>query len=124
MNLDLRNSHTQPYKCKIEGKPCKGRVSVNENKDAYLCQNEMNGAIAENLLGYKYSWAVQYGGSEQTSFKIYYITDFQFISEEDLNSDTPSLSLDGGTTPSSIDGKEIEVTIDGVSYAAVLTVKK
>lgn len=123
MNLDLRNSHTQPYKCKIEGKPCKGRVSVNENKAAYLCQNEMNGAIAENLLGYKYSWAVQSGGSEQTSFKLHDITDFEFITEEELNAGAP-LSLDGGTTPSSLDGKEIEVKIDGVSYAAVLTVKK
>ena len=122
MNLDLRNSHTQPYKCKIEGKPCKGRVSVNDNKEVYLCQNEIDGIKANNNLGYKYSWNIQHGDEPFADFKDVDVTNFEFITEEELNAD-PQLSIESDTTPPSLDGKEIEVKIDGVSYQAVLKLK-
>ena len=121
MNLDLRNSHTQPYKCKIEGKPCKGRVSVNDNKKVFLCQNKKCGVPTSNKLTYKYSWLVQ-NSDEDCAFIDTNVTDFEFITEEELNADaTPS--FDSDTAPSSLDGKEIEVKIDGVSYIATLTLK-
>ena len=122
MNLDLRNSHTQPYKCKIEGKPCKGRVSVNENKNAFLCQDKCFGWDADDKLGYPFSLRVQIGGDKQTDFYSNMVTDFEFITEEELNADSP-LSIESDTTPPSLDGKEIEVKIDGVSYVATLKLK-
>lgn len=121
MNLDLRNSHTQPYKCEIEGTPCKGRVSVNKDKNVFLCQNKKCGVPASNKLTYKYSWLVQYS-DEDCAFIDTNITDFEFITEEELNAGSPP-SFESGTTPLPLDGKEIEMKIDGVSYIAVLKLK-
>lgn len=112
-NLDLRNSHNRPFKAAIDGAPCKGRVSVNKNKNVFLCQNEEFGWSAEDKLGYIFSWWVQAGRDEQTNFWLHSITDFEFITEEELNADAPP----------SLDGKEIELKIDGVSYQAVLKLK-
>lgn len=121
MNLDLRNSHNLPFKAVIDGIPCKGRVSVNDNKKVFLCQNKKCGVPTSNKLTYKYSWLVQ-NSDEDCAFIDTNVTDFEFITEEELNAGSPP-SFESGTTPSSIDGKEIEVTIDGVSYVATLKLK-
>jgi hypothetical protein len=114
MNLDLRNSHNRPFKAVIDGTPCKGRVSVDKSKDVFLCQNEKSGVLTSNRFTYKYSWIVQHY-NEKYAFLNTNVTDFQFITEEELNADAPP--------PPSLDGKEIEVKIDGVSYTATLKTK-
>lgn len=86
---------------------------MNKNKNVFICQNEESGWSAEDKLGYIFSWWVQAGRDEQTNFSLHSVTDFQFITEEELNQDAPP----------SLDGKEIELKIDGVSYQATLKLK-
>ena len=49
--------HNQKVTCEIEGtKITDARISINEYGVPYICQNEKDGAHANNKLGYKYSW--------------------------------------------------------------------
>lgn len=55
------------FRCKINETPAEGRIRV-ENNNVYLCQNEMDGAEADNKFGYKYSWAIGSGSKEALAY--------------------------------------------------------
>lgn len=61
------------FRCKIDETPAEGRIRVEDN-NVYLCQNEMDGAEADNKFGYKYSWSVSSGSKE--SLALNHISDF------------------------------------------------
>ena len=61
------------FRCKINETPAEGKIRV-ENNNVYLCQNEMDGAEADDKYGYKYSWSVSSGSKE--SLALNYISDF------------------------------------------------
>lgn len=61
------------FRCKINETPAEGRIRVEDN-NVYLCQNEMDGAEADNKFGYKYSWSVSSGSKE--SLALNHISDF------------------------------------------------
>jgi len=51
--------HNDRITCKIDGiEITDARVSINKNGMSYICQNEKNGGITEDKLGYKYSWTL------------------------------------------------------------------
>lgn len=64
------------FRCKINETPAEGRIRVEDN-NVYLCQNEMDGAEADNKFGYKYSWSVSSGSKE--SLALNHISDFVLI---------------------------------------------
>ena len=52
------NPNNDRVTCTIEGtKITDARISIDEDGRPFICQNERDGADAENKLGYKYSWA-------------------------------------------------------------------
>ncbi len=49
--------HNQKVTCEINGiKITDARISINEDGTPFICQNKIDGATTDNLLGYKYSW--------------------------------------------------------------------
>jgi len=51
--------HNDKVTCTIDGtKITDARISINEDGYPYICQNERKGGQADNLLDYKYSWAL------------------------------------------------------------------
>ena len=62
--IDLRGFHGREFEGVINDSSstlvsCKGKISVNDNEEVFLCQNIRLGDLADNLLGFKYSWRVQ-----------------------------------------------------------------
>ena len=51
--------HNSRVTCKIfETKITDARISINKYGRPFICQNEKDGGIADDKLGYKYSWAI------------------------------------------------------------------
>ena len=49
--------HNQKVVCEIDGKKITdAKISIDKDGTPYICQNEIDGVTADNLLGYKYSW--------------------------------------------------------------------
>lgn len=46
------------FTANIEGKYCEGLITIQGDR-IYLCQNSHQGSIADNLNGYRYSWAIR-----------------------------------------------------------------
>lgn len=61
--IDLRGFHGREFEGVINAHggnvSCKGKIFVDKKKRVFLCQNGVNGMIADELLGFKYSWRVQ-----------------------------------------------------------------
>ncbi len=55
------------------------RVSINKNGSIYICQNEVRGANAVNLLGYEGSWYIGHSNSFVSMPRD--VTDFRVVSE-------------------------------------------
>ena len=54
-----RYYHGQSVTCSIQGKVIKdAKISINDDATFFICQNEKGGAVANDMLGYKYSWFV------------------------------------------------------------------
>ena len=63
--IDLRGFHGREYEAIIGEEVLtnvKGKISVNQRGNVYLCQNERAGSEAQDKLGFKYSWIVQLKG--------------------------------------------------------------
>jgi hypothetical protein len=55
----MEYKHNQKVTCEIHGtKITDARISIDENGQPFICQNEQEGANAENKLGYNYSWGL------------------------------------------------------------------
>lgn len=54
---NLLDCHGQPFRCKIDGTQCEGRITV-EDEDVFLCQDEMDGLDCRNKQGFLYSWHI------------------------------------------------------------------
>jgi hypothetical protein len=55
----MKYTHGQRVKCTIDGIDITdAKISINKNGRTYICQNEIDGAEADDLLGYKYSWVL------------------------------------------------------------------
>ena len=49
--------HGMYVTCEIDGKKIEdARLSIDEDGDVHICQNEKNGSKADELFGYTYSW--------------------------------------------------------------------
>lgn len=60
--------HGDRVTCEILGKKIDdARISVDTNGKHFICQNKEDGARAENILGYKYSWSFNPEGPEPGS---------------------------------------------------------
>lgn len=54
---NLLDCHGRPFRCKIDGTQCEGRITVEDEK-AYLCQNKCDGFDCEDKQGFLYSWHI------------------------------------------------------------------
>jgi hypothetical protein len=55
----MKFKHGDKVTCTINGVDIKdARISINEDGDTYICQNVKRGNLANDLLGYKYSWVL------------------------------------------------------------------
>ena len=54
---NLLDCHGRPFRCKIDGTQCEGRITVEDEK-AYLCQNKCDGFDCEDKQGFLYSWGI------------------------------------------------------------------
>jgi len=54
---NLLDYHGQPFRCKIDGTQCEGRITV-EDESVFLCQDEMDGYDCEDKQGFLYSWHI------------------------------------------------------------------
>lgn len=71
--------HGMRVKCKVDGTRIDdGRISIDDDGKAYVCQNSIGGLGAKELFGYKYSWwlAEKYKDPDQWSD---YVTDLESI---------------------------------------------
>ena len=65
-------NHNDRVTCKIDGTEITdARISINKNGRTYICQNERNGGIANDKLGYKYSWSLS------SDFTDYFVTNLK-----------------------------------------------
>ena len=64
------------FRCKISKTPAEGKIRV-ENNNVYLCQNEMDGAEADDKYGYKYSWSVLSGSNKELTYSD--VSDFVLV---------------------------------------------
>ena len=56
----MKYQHNQKVTCEIDGtKITDARISINDDGQPYICQNEKKGSNANNKLGYKYSWRLE-----------------------------------------------------------------
>ena len=59
--------HGQRCTCEIDGKKVtNAKISIDSHGDVYVCQNVVDGADADNMLGYKYSVWLAENTEEQT----------------------------------------------------------
>lgn len=71
-NLNIHSLNGQYFSATIAFDKVVGRISVNENGYAYLCQNEISGGDRCNdLLGYKYAWFVYDILGDIKKFEVY-----------------------------------------------------
>ena len=54
---NLLDCHGQPFRCKIDGTQCEGRITV-EDENVFLCQNEMDGYDCVDKQEFSYSWHI------------------------------------------------------------------
>lgn len=54
---NLLDCHGRPFRCKIDGTQCEGRITVEDEK-VYLCQNKCDGFDCEDKQGFLYSWKI------------------------------------------------------------------
>ena len=55
----MKYTHGQKVKCTIcEIEINDAKISINKDGNKFICQNEIDGASADDLLGYKYSWSL------------------------------------------------------------------
>ena len=78
---DLLDCRGLEFEANIDGTICKGNIQV-ENKRVYLCQDEKNGSICQNKLGYKYSWII-YNNNPVDAFEFWDVSDFKLIESKD-----------------------------------------
>lgn len=52
--------------CKINGKFVKNARIQHSHGGYYICQNSHNGDPCDDKLGYKFSWSIATGSSEET----------------------------------------------------------
>ena len=57
--------HNQACTCTIEGtKITDGKISINDYGEVYICQNEIEGGKADDILKYRYSWFLVHKGKD------------------------------------------------------------
>ena len=73
--------HGQWFRANINDKDCVGRVSISK-KDGkiYLCQNERDGSVAPDKLGFDYSWVIDNGTSPR--LKMHDVEDLVLLSRK------------------------------------------
>lgn len=54
---NLLDCHGRPFRCKIDGTQCEGRITVEDDR-VFLCQDEMDGDDCEDKQGFSYSWHI------------------------------------------------------------------
>lgn len=64
---NLLNCDGRKFKATIKGIQCEGEVSVVDGC-VFLCQNKVEGASCSDKRGYKFSWKVATGSSDELSF--------------------------------------------------------
>lgn len=76
--VDHKNVPTGTYfKATIDKKSCTGLIyNDKSNKSLFFCQNKVTGTKSPNLLGYNYSWKIDYN----ESFRNQKIFDLEFPS--------------------------------------------
>ena len=60
--IDLRSYHGRECEAVLNNNAethCKGKISVNDNGQVFVCQDVINCTQADDKLGFKYSWSVQ-----------------------------------------------------------------
>ena len=60
--IDLRGFHGRECEAVLNNEAeihCKGKISVNDNGQIFVCQDVINCTQADDKLGFKYSWQVQ-----------------------------------------------------------------
>jgi len=51
--------------CEIDGrKISNARIFVYDENSAFICQNDMDGSISPDMLGFKYAWSINGRSSE------------------------------------------------------------
>ncbi len=89
MNENYAKYHGKTYKASIKGNPVEGHISVNPCGVIYLCQNVIRGSLANDLLGYEYSWTI---GSDIDSIHVYdvanLVIDFKITGKKKLPNTT------------------------------------
>lgn len=73
---NLLNCKGRKFKCTIASTDVEGKIQV-ENGTVYLCQNKRDGGSCKDKLGYKYSWYVCSGSTND--LKDSSVTDFKLI---------------------------------------------
>ena len=63
---ELLKLHGKRVACEFEGKKIDDAKICVEDDDVYVCQNEYDGTMAEDMMGYKYSW---FTSSEWNSYE-------------------------------------------------------
>lgn len=55
----MKFTHGQRVTCKIGGEEIKNaKISIDSDGTPYICQDIQDGAVAEDRLGYAYSWGL------------------------------------------------------------------
>jgi len=55
--------HGLPVICEIEGFLIEdAKISIDSDGEYFICQNKKNGSMAEDKLGYPYSWSISESG--------------------------------------------------------------
>ena len=84
----LKDFHGKKFTATICGKPTDGRISVEEH-EIFLCQNTHSGDVAEDTLGYSFSWSLVMDSSAG-SFISPDVSELIILHEvEDINADAP-----------------------------------
>lgn len=75
---NLLNCNGRKFSAKIKGTYAEGRIRV-EDGNVYLCQNMRDGANCDDKLGFRFSWSVHKGSSDD--LKDMNVTDIRLIPE-------------------------------------------
>ena len=68
------------FTAEIQGVKCEGKINK-EKKKIYLCQNEKSGDLCSKRFGYKFSWTILDGSSDQLKLWNIDVTNLKIISQ-------------------------------------------
>lgn len=74
--IDLTKCRGLNFKANIEGKPCEGKIQVEDNI-VYLCQNNKVGLGCDDKMGFMYSWSIIHGTEENMARNC--VEDFKIV---------------------------------------------